>query len=210
MGKADYPTEADLKNEILSTGIIDDLTEAPVSRIPWATHLLAARQAVETATGRRFKAVVSTRKFDAPDSGTVLKLDADLVSITSVSVGGQPKTLDTDYFGLPTNAPSDGKPYTLIEFACWLPQGRRNIEVTGPWGFSLEVPELAWDAILADAALRCVPALETAISNGLKSIKLGQDSYTFGENGVFSVAAATWTEQRQAAIDFYKRVVSAF
>lgn len=127
----------------------------------------AAVKYIERLTGRTFVApdpdTATTRYYSGSDS-TSVKID-DLRELTSLVVDGVTLTVDEDFYLSPSNAESDGKPYTRIDLiqpetrlnanprlqnaAPYIFQrAQRNIVVTGKWGYSATAPEDVKVAVL--------------------------------------------------------------
>lgn len=100
-----------------------------------------AQAEIERVTERRFEAATATRYYreDAVD-GDTLHLDADLLSVTTLTNGDGTTITGTDFWLLPDNA----TPKTAIRLksaASWAFGTDGRIAVAGSWGFSATAPE---------------------------------------------------------------------
>jgi len=191
MGKAAYPTPAELETSLLAAGLSQEL----IDLLDLTTAALAGRQTFEGLTGRRMLATTQTREYDPcrVSPRGVLDLRADLVTATSVTYGTQAFTVGTDVRMAPLNAADDGRPYGWLEFGAWrfyrfsygypLPT---LITVVGSWGYGATIPENAWMAMLYEAALSLFPQITMFIAGGMvgwseadMSEQYGQDPFGF-------------------------------
>ena len=100
---------------------------------------------IESRTGKIFEAATETRYYRQESvDGLVLRLDQDLISVTTVLEGDTDQTEipSTEYWVQPRN---EGPPYRRIEIKAdseyswnWATDGW--IEVTGSWGFCADAP----------------------------------------------------------------------
>lgn len=221
-GKADYPGPGDVLALLAATGV----EVSPVADL--ATAAAAGARDFERAVSRTMLAPPeSTRRLNAPVSREgALIFDRDLASLTSVAIqaqGGtsQELTQGTDYTLEPFNAAADGMPYTALVFFSWgwswyepLWYGYRgSIYVTGRWGYGTTIPEDAWAAMQARAALLLWGPLVTGRAGGpggLASATLRAESggLNSSENyGDLLKVAALWQEQYHSAVCRYRRFV---
>lgn len=129
-----------------------------------------------------------------PNEMPMLDLDGGFTSVTSVKVGvtpdnptGDTLTVNEDYFLRPARAASKGKPYTWIEFYNGLSTitlaGATNypdsIRVAGKRGYSLTVPDWAFQAVTSRAAKRVMGRVATMIAGGATSMQLGDDAWKY-------------------------------
>lgn len=112
---------------------------------------------IESETGKSFEARAETRYYDrSAVEGLVLKLDDDLIAVTTLTEGDENSTVipNTEYWLLPRN---DGPPYRKIKLKAdsdyswdWTTDG--EISVAGSWGFSSTSPDNIRRAVLVLAA----------------------------------------------------------
>jgi uncharacterized phiE125 gp8 family phage protein len=128
-----YSTLADFKEFLGITGSTED---------DWLTALLtAADAAITAATGRIFTASTQTRYYpQAAVAGATLHLDADLLTVTTLT-NGDGNTIDAaDFVLLPRNQ----QPYWALRLtgdAAWSFAGRESeISVAGDWGYTTTAP----------------------------------------------------------------------
>lgn len=179
MGKAAYPTAAELSTVLTNAGIT-------VGSLDTQSAVDAARVEFERRVGRRMLAGSSLTRYYAPpanDEG-YLDLGRDLVTCTAVKIAyegasEETLTLDTDYWLLPRNARADtpARPWTGIELArrWWAAapsdaamraSWHRAVRVTGTWGYDATIPEDAWLAMLHRAAALVAPQAGSALNDG--------------------------------------------
>lgn len=104
-----------------------------------------AQKYIESRTGKIFESTTATRYYRQPAvDGTILYLDEDLLTITTLTEGDESGTEipSTEYWLLPRN---EGPPYRRIELKAnsdyswdWTTDG--EISVEGTWGFSTTAP----------------------------------------------------------------------
>lgn len=197
----DYPQGADL--QAFLTPVADACRITLPTSIDYQQRVDSARQMFESQIGRVLLATTQTRRFDPPTNvRSTVDLQTDLVSVTSLTAQGVVKTEGTDFLPGPDNATQDGKPFRWIEFLGGIywpaplpPQMRRSVVITGPFGYSLTVPTLGYDAILAQAAVNCYPDLALAISRGLQMKRQGdtEEMYARGKgNGPLFEEMSSW------------------
>jgi hypothetical protein len=112
--------------------------------------------------------LTETRLFDSAPN-TYLDLRAGLLSVSSLTVNGQPYAQGTQFWLKPDNAPAEGKPFTAIDFSglrefgyaqlysplttLFFPGfGHQSVAVTGVWGYCLQLPPDVWQAVMVKAA----------------------------------------------------------
>ncbi len=133
-----YVTVADLKTYLGTSGSGDDTL--------LATLISAATAIINAETGRHFEAETETRYYqpDAIDADdpSLLHLDGDLVSVTTLKNGEDETIPSTDYWLLPRNS---GPPYHSIKLKtnstdAWTFDTDGEISVAGAWGWSATPP----------------------------------------------------------------------
>jgi len=211
-----YPEPADLQEFLEAHGLV--LTTAQIAQLPRSVaHGISQ---FETRVGRKMLAgAEAMRPFDPPTNGNVLKLRADLAAAPSSVVyapTGSPAltlVLGADYLLEPTSGPDRELPvpYTRIRFHSfrrWLAPlplpHRQSIHVTGQWGYSLDLPANAQEAMLALSALRMAPQLDFSNFQGVRSWKRGDVERSFGADPIGSLKGE-WREIVDGAIDLYQR-----
>lgn len=120
-------------------------TDNPVDDHTIGQILDAASAYIDRHTRRRFEAVTATRYYDVP-RGRELRLDADLLAITTLTNGDGTVIASGDYLLIPQNA----EPYYAIRLKAasglaWMADADGEtdgvISVAGSWGYSSEPPE---------------------------------------------------------------------
>lgn len=154
MPRSAYPTVADMSAFLASANV--SVTDTGVL----AASLAAGIAAFEREAGRVMLATgPATRAFDpAVDRDGTLDLNADLARVDTVTyqpVGTSATALaaGTDYVTKPDNALARGWPITelVILPRWWAPLAftqRGALQVTGLWGYGLQIPDDAWLAML--------------------------------------------------------------
>lgn len=191
MGKAAYPTAADLEAYLEGAGYT-------VTGLDLATAAEAGRLAFERSTGRKMlaDALASTRGFNPPlNDASYVPIDELAVAPTAVAfqpLGGTstPLTLDTDYQLEPPNASAIGHPYVGLRLGSPSLSPLRftshgAIRVTGRWGYGVTIPEDAWLAMVELGARTLMPQLQqTLVAGGVKRERQGtMEVEYFGSTG---------------------------
>lgn len=127
-----YATTAELKAYLGISGTSDDtLLAALITR---------AQAAIDSYCGRTFQAASGTRYYDWRDvDGDTLYLDADLVSVTTLTNGDGTEIAETEYVLEPRN----GTPkyaIRLLSTSAWSVGVDEEIAVAGQWGWSESPP----------------------------------------------------------------------
>ncbi len=130
-----YATLATLKSRL---GISDTTDDAALE-----TAISAASLFVSAHTGRRFYSTTETRYYSATDP-ELIEID-DCLSVSSVITDDGTRNYatawtTTDWELWPTTAPHSqlwATPTGSYSF----PAGRRNVKITGDWGYSYTAPE---------------------------------------------------------------------
>lgn len=118
----------------------DNVDDAVIERL-----IEAASRAIDIKTSRTFYERTETRSFDVP-SGRELRLDDDLLAITTLSNGDGTTIADTEYNLRPANVtPKFAIKLTDITTVRWLSSSAGSyeqvIDVAGTWGYSVTAPE---------------------------------------------------------------------
>jgi hypothetical protein len=119
---------------------------------------------------------------------------------------------DEDYQLWPLDAARRGKPYQYVRLSYYQ---KGLLKVTAKWGYCLtaDVPEIAFQAVLAQAALIVAePALAKAASGeatsgrNLQAVEEGDVKLVFGTSSAERMAAITgWQQQWTSAVNLLKR-----
>lgn len=206
MGQTAYPALGDLMQFLLSH---PSVTATSLANIDLAAACRAGRLDFETAVGRTMLGITQTRTFDPPyNPRAMLDLRADLASLTSLTIQGVTKVLNTDFYLGPPNADADGLPWRWIEIAAWWPNYRvakRGISITGVWGFATTIPDDAWQAMLCQSALKVASQLISDQTGGLSSVQIGEIRESYGANPL-SGMIDPWKIQIASAVQQYTLV----
>lgn len=173
MGRSQYPTGSDLEAHLTAAGFSATL----IATLDLEVAAAAGASQFEREAGRRMLGVTQTRSFDPGRVGAngFLDLRADLASLTGVAWNGTSYAVGTDVRAFPLNAAADGLPYSGLSFGHWrrffagywpLPT---LIEVSGAWGYGVEIPEDAWLGMLAWAGLLLLPVIVQAQTGGVEA-----------------------------------------
>lgn len=215
MSHTQYPTALDLQRHLLSAGMLDMPMTAAQQLLDFSSPINSAITTWENNTGYDpFLATTQTRIFDPPGPtirGTrygyrarggerFIQLDNGLWSLTSVTTGidavspGTLRTLNTDFYLYPVNAPLKGEPYTEIEFVLPVWGSQQSVHIVGAWGYSQLLPDDVWEAILARASVVIVPRLIHLISGGVIEYREEDELKKFGPDP-FGSQISLWTKQ---------------
>ena len=201
-----YPTETDLERYLIGTGIVNTTPQAPFTFMDLNEFVQAAKSNFEGRVGRAVLAVSQTRTYDPPMfPRTKLPLVDDLAQLTSLSITGVAKVLNTDFFLLPENADMLSKPFNLIDFAVPIYAGRKSISITGFWGYALVIPDGPWASILARAAMLAHPQLAAAVSRGFVSWKEDDVSETYGTDPL-GFLRDQWEKIYEGGVEKFRKV----
>jgi len=197
---ASWPLLSDL------TAYLGALTSFTVpGSIPTQSRVDAAIAEWEGLTGwKPFLGATQTRKFDPPATGTVLRLDAGLVAVTTLSIAGTAQTADTDYWLIGNTAPYQG-----IKFARTVYGLPKTISIAGTWGYGSSVPDDAWQSVLYLAAEQCAIALREEAG----SVPIDWKEDDVSEKPVKDLLEAMgkgWREYAERSAKRYRRVAVGF
>ena len=169
MSHSTYPITSDVSSYLTSIGSSTIINSSILTA--W---LSAAVASLERQTRRQFVATTETRYFDGSGTGE-LAID-DYVSISSVKLYGvigssSPLTFSSwceeAVYGSPKSkiliARGSVPAFSPLFVERW-PEGRRNIEVTGTWGYSSSVPDDVWQGLVEVAAGCTLDAVAAATS----------------------------------------------
>jgi len=106
--------------------------------------LNAASRFIDRQTGRTFYARTDTRSFDVP-SGRELRVDDDLLTITTLTNGDDSVIADTEYILIPANVdPKFAIVLKSTSSIIWQPDSNSGTEqvisVAGTWGWVATAP----------------------------------------------------------------------
>lgn len=218
-----YPTATDLSVRLVATGIFSNPPTVLQQMLDMESAAGAAATEWERMTGYEpFLATATvapaadpTYHF-TPDLSCTLDLEGGFVSISAVSVNGIATTLNTEYRTMPQNAALKGKPITYLQFTPYyrlpfpaLPGQVGSVAVSGVRGYSLTVPDDAWEAIMSIACGRMIPGVSHLFSGGLVKIKQADVEKTFAATGPYGSVAVGLAEQVRSAARSYRRYQAA-
>lgn len=152
-----------------------------------------------------------SRTFDGTDQYGVLELDAGMIgNPESVTVSGQPLTVNVHYYMGPQSAGARGKCFTHIRFMQSLytyPGLPGRISVTGKWGFCSVLPAFVWKNIQEYAGVKTLMSIENLQSIGT----ISQDGFSLTKDVVGIIdqktVLATWGKDFNKNFQPYIRVV---
>lgn len=217
MSHATYPTTQEVIDRIISLGIIDTEDEEfdsaeRFSQLDIANKIASAVGEWNNST--RYSPFLSTgtdetRKFDPPHGSRYLFFDIGLVSLTSVVISGIPYTLDQDFFLWPANCDKMNEPWLGLEFLRRVHGAPRSVSITGKFGYSLTVPDQAWEAVMCKVLALCQPELATALTGGVFRFEEGslKIQYASGSESVLSRELAQWEKTFNSAKKSFTRTV---
>lgn len=153
MSHSTYPIASDVVAYLAAIGSGNSISSTMLGN--W---LAAAIASLERQTRRQFVTTTETRYFDGSGTGE-LALD-DYVSISSVKLYGvigasSPLNFagwcEEAVYGSPKSkiliARGSIPAFSPIFVERW-PEGRRNVEVTGTWGYGSAVPDDVWQGLI--------------------------------------------------------------
>jgi hypothetical protein len=156
--RPDYASVDELKRYLRIPGLYEgsiNTSEDTYDDAELALAITSASRAIDTATNRQFGSLGTatafryTARFDANRNAYVVRIE-DLMDSTGLIV----KTEGTEVFDFdlyPFNAPSYGKPWTLLIIHDGVSTEEGDIEVTAKWGWT-SVPATIKNATLLQAA----------------------------------------------------------
>lgn len=204
-----WPSTTDLTSFL---GAISGLTYS--SGLVTSSRVTAAVRWLERETGWiPFQGASATRTFDPPGSGAsylanykggerFLRLDAGLVSVTSMTVGTTAFTEGTDFWLMGNSAP-----YQVIEFAVPVLGAARSVSIVGVWGFcaAASIPDDAWQAVLYHAAGEVMLFDKQAKLQKAVEWKIGDASKRYGFENTNQLGQSFLDDAKMIASQF-KRV----
>ncbi len=207
-----WPTVAEVTTRLGEAGIAS-------ADIPSSTSL---QRSIDAAI-KRFKNISrffpflstgteETRRFSPPESG-VLKLKAGLLTLTSLTTHNYPNatattlTVNEDFWLMPEDAAEKEEPYRWIEFRRWQHGLPRSIALVGKWGFSLTVPDDAWEAVMQLALAHALRLKSSAVSGGMSSWMEGNVQETYGVDGPYRGQIKGYEDYAREVALFYRRLM---
>ncbi len=163
---SNWPLVADLQELLTSASAFD-----ASANLDLADLLDQAVEEFESETGYtpflNTNAAESTRYFNAPGpivrphatllgGGRKLFLSAGVLSISLLAIDGVAKTAGLDYYD---GVFQNNGPVTMIEFSDRVFSRPNGISITGVWGYCSTLPKMAFNAVLARAAMKALPLL---------------------------------------------------
>lgn len=173
----------------------------------------AAVKEFEKRTGRKMLvgAAAEERKFDPPvNPRGFLNLEYDLFPTPTPIVKYSDTTLDAEEYRFePINALSLEVPYTSVQFwRRWIGPITSGIwgalSITGKWGYSDELDDDVFNAMLELAAIRLFPQAMSNATGGLQKWSQGRVSETYGELPNMQLYTY-WHKHSTSTIRRYKR-----
>jgi len=175
MSHSTFPVAADVTSYLSSIGSTNSIGSSLLGA--W---LSAAIASLERKTRRQFVASTETRFFDGSGTGE-LAID-DYVSLSSVKLHGVVSAstpfefsswCDEVVYGSPKSkiliARGSIPAFSPIFVERW-PEGRRNVEITGTWGYGSTVPDDIWQGLVEIAAGTAMDAAAAAGSANSGSV----------------------------------------
>lgn len=189
-----WPIEYDVMLGLLSLGIVTDASD-PSQLRGGAIRLTRVVEEVPAEvlrrTHRQFIAdtVDTLRYFDG--SGTGVQEVDEMVSLTSITILGlpppaQPFTLQNAYLEEQENYPKtriaiyqSSLPGYGVNYLIGFPEGRRNIAVTGKFGYGVTIPADLWNVVLDEEVARIATDQVFSGSGRVANWKIGNDSEAY-------------------------------
>lgn len=212
----DYPTTEDIEVLMKSVGAWPSDTTAQAFATEQASICVAGSiKEWERRTGWipfKKQSTDTTREYTQTDPYGYLDLKAGILSVTSVVVGTETYTVNDDFKLMRLNSAQAEYPFDGIRFRNPInayntyPVWETEIEVTGKWGFSEEIPADAWKAILRQAGVDTLSQLE----NQQDIASISQDGFTkaFDVVGVITQKdlLTEWNKIFDKIVGLYRRV----
>lgn len=215
MPHANYPTAEDLAQYLQDQGVTDTVS---LLRMPQAIG--ASISAFGRAVDRKMLAdtVASARTFTPPTTRDGLLFLPDFVELESIvyqPAGSTSETfaLATDYTLQPIGAltgTGDYAPYSAIAFRRFWPQPmngdlQNSLTITAKWGYAVQLPDDAWEAMLARAAARLVIPLGVAATGGVRSYEEAGVTEQYGTQGLYGGLVDNLNDIWGEAVQRYRR-----
>jgi len=214
-----YPLDSDVAAFVANSGV-----QMPTGYV-YAGYAASAALEWERMTGWvpfLQDASATARTFDPPGNiqqnrssyayyggARVLNLGAALMdasALVSITGPNNPFVINQDFRLAPVNAPSNKRPYSRIEFT--YPQWGTfsTFVITAKWGFTNNLPEDVWQAIIRIGAGMAMDDMVQAIDTSFKSVKQGDE--TFSQNDDPNIGMA-WKAYAQRIASNYEMVTVA-
>ena len=206
MPKPNAPATDDLIALLQTTTLIGSSLADIDTLFDYAGVLASAVAQWELDTGYvPFIGAADTRLFDPPGpeqgpvgvylglnnvgGGRKLFVQTGLISINAVTIlisaanpTGTVVNVNDDFYLRPQAAPQYGRPYTYLEFR--VPQYGlpSSIQINGVFGYALQWPDDAWQAVLRKAASELLPEFQLMLHRGVLSIKEQDESVQYAQS----------------------------
>lgn len=213
-----YPTDQDVKDFLYGAGLVASPPTGASATWAYARAAVAGRRRVEQATKRVFvQPSAYAKEFDAPTNREKRIFVGDHTAVTSITYLGQ-TIAATEYLSGPQNvrdASPVALPFQFIEFyrEWWAPTPwaqRAQLVVTATWGFTSDVPDDVFLAMLMGAGLSLWPQIASSRSKGgLVSAKQADAALQFGENPM-SGLKSSWEDELNRIISDYRDWAASF
>lgn len=210
---ASYPATADVRGLFTSADIDMPFTDAQLNIAINASILWWDRI---TGWSPFLAGTASARLFDPPgtDKGLYLaslsggkrhlNLHAGLISVTALTVSGTARVLNTDFWLKPADARTKSRPYEMIEFAGPVYGSVNAISINGVWGFSTDVPDDVWLAVLYSAGVHALLAQGLKTAQGIEEWAELDVREKYGDKP-FMGTINSWKEIATGTAQLYKR-----
>lgn len=178
MANTIYPTDAQITTFLVDSGLLTGSLPSSLSGIGDICSAIWEQQTGYSPflSDQTTPEVLEVRYYDAPND-TALMLYAGLTDLDSLELDGTEQVLNSDFYTKPDNNTNKGLPITWIDFNRFIgnPKSRRNIKITGTWGYCDSLPDEVFYAICMLGAMQAYPTL----TNGVV-IREKQDDVEYG------------------------------
>lgn len=166
-----YPTVANLKEYLQSAKLLGYPTLSnEQALIDFQGAIDSAVDILEKTTRYDpfFVDAADVTRYFSPNESRILPLRAGLYSLTSLTINGSAKTVNTDFWLCARH----GEPTTYIQFARPTYGNPNSIVIVGKWGFAATISAEIKEAVLAKAASVLTSRIMMSVSSGLQSLKI--------------------------------------
>jgi hypothetical protein len=222
-----WPEQTDVQSLLARANVTLRLAGAEAAEV-FARTLRAVPAELESETGRQFVATADVRTYDG--SGTPeIEVD-EMVSLSGVAIlddggdlsyaldgaqlareQGKPRTrILLDRGSLGPGIVDAGResianrdyvlPSVYIEYV--VPVGRRNVEVTGVFGYDRSIPPDVWEAVAAECALRLASEASWRPAGNVAEVRSGDNSVRYAAT---APTLTGWHDLFRAAMRRHKR-----